>query len=242
MSSPVIGISSLNETATRNGWPPAPYAMIAMSYVQHVEAAGGLPVLLPPREDADEDMARELVGRLDGLVLTGGADVAPRRYAEPAHPSVRRTRPDRDSMELLLAQAAFEANLPLLGICRGMQVMAIAGGGALEQHLPDRVHSRMHGPLATGYGTHPVQVCAGTLLATVQDARMDVPTHHHQAVRSHPGFEAAAWAEDDTLEAMEDREARFRVGVQWHPEVSQDNRLFAALVQASQQAQAPAYA
>lgn len=233
---PVVGVSILRETVARDDWPPRPNAMIAMTYLEHLEAAGAIPLLIPPRVDQDADMSRQILERLDGLVLTGGADVEPRWYGRLPDPTVTLTRPDRDSTDLALARVAVQMDLPLLGICRGMQVMAIAAGGDLTQHLPDVVHTDIHGPLATGYGLHAVDLVDGSVLRSMQDTRMDVPTHHHQAVATHPGYDAVARADDGTIEAIEDQSATFRVGVQWHPEASTDSRLFAGLVEASRTA------
>jgi putative glutamine amidotransferase len=136
-------------------------------------------------------------------------------------------------MELALARVAGDAGVPLLGICRGMQVMAVAAGGELEQHLPDRVGHDEHSPAPGRYGEHGVRLAAGSRIGEVLGPRVDVPTYHHQGVLSHPGYQASGWADDGVLEAIEAPEARFRLGVQWHPEVGADARLFAALVEAA---------
>jgi putative glutamine amidotransferase len=136
-------------------------------------------------------------------------------------------------MELALATAAAELDLPLLGVCRGMQVMAVAAGGDLEQHLPDRVGHQEHSPHEGVYGTHPVSTVAGTHVNSLLGDSTVVPSYHHQAVLTHPGFVPAAWAADGTLEAMEDPNAGFRLAVQWHPEEGDDPRLFTALVKAA---------
>ncbi len=146
---------------------------------------------------------------------------------------VQSPRPDRDDLEMALVRAAVAADLPLLGICRGMQVMAVAAGGALEQHLPDVVGHAGHCPAPGRYGTHTVRTGSGSRLRQVLGERVDVPTYHHQGVLSHPGYVAAAWADDDVVEALEAPTARFRIGVQWHPEVGTDRRLFEALVAAA---------
>src|SRR5689334_1273413 len=136
-------------------------------------------------------------------------------------------------MEIALATAAAAADLPLLGICRGMQVMAVAAGGLLEQHVPDRVGHDEHSPAPATYGNHAVRTVVGTRLAEILGEEADVPSYHHQSVLTHPGYEASAWADDGTLEAMEDPDAFFRLAVQWHPEVGTDPRLFRALVEAA---------
>jgi putative glutamine amidotransferase len=136
-------------------------------------------------------------------------------------------------MELALAIGAARTGVPLLGICRGMQVMAVAAGGVLEQHVPDRVGHVDHSPGTAIYGEHVIETVGGTRLAELLGPKAWVPSYHHQSVRTHPGFEPAAWAPDGTLEAMEDPDSAFRVGVQWHPEVGDDPRLFDALVRAA---------
>ncbi|XGX77711.1 Putative glutamine amidotransferase [Terrabacter sp. BE26] len=233
MGRPVIGITAYVERASWGHWVDVPGALVPHRYVRQVEDAGAIAVVVPPRPDADDDTALEIVERLDGVVLAGGVDVAPELYADERHASVQASRPDRDSTELAIARATAEADLPVLGICRGMQVMAVAAGGRLEQHLPDRVGHEEHSPGPATYGSHPVHMVAGTRLAAILGEEVDVPSYHHQSVLSHPGYEPSAWAPDGTLEAMEDPTAFFRLAVQWHPEVGTDPRLFRALVEAA---------
>lgn len=230
---PVIGITSYVEPASRGDWVDVPSALIPHSYVRKVEEAGGIAVLIPPRLDADEALAHDLLARLDGVIIAGGADVAPELYAVERHPTVQASRPDRDAMEVAVARVSSDLDLPVLGICRGMQVMAVAAGGELEQHVPERVGHRDHSPAPATYGSHPVHTVAGTVTATILGGEVDVPSYHHQSVASHPGYTASAWAPDGTLEAMEDESARFRLAVQWHPEEGEDSRLFEALVAAA---------
>ena len=235
MSRPLIGITCYVEPASRGDWKDVPSVVLPHDYVRQVKEAGGTPVVIPPWSDADAEAAEEIVARIDGLVIAGGADVDPSQYAAGRHPHVQESRPDRDAMEIALATAAAEADLPLLGICRGMQVMAVAAGGVLEQHVPDRVGHVDHSPAVAVYGQHPVTTVPGTRLAALLGEATDVPSYHHQSVLTHPGFEPSAWADDGTLEAMEDPGARFRLGVQWHPEVGDDPRLFEALVAAARE-------
>ncbi len=230
---PVIGITCYVELATRGSWVDVPNALLPHAYVAKVEQAGGVALLIPPRLDADDQMATEVLARLDGLVIAGGADVEPSRYGAPPHPLVQSPRPDRDAFELALARASRHTGTPLLGICRGMQIMAVAAGGTLVQHLPDVVGTDLHAPITAGYGRHDVLTVEGTRVQELLGARLEVPTHHHQAVATYDGLVPAAWAPDGTLEALEDRSGAFRLGVQWHPEVSDDPRLFDALVAAS---------
>jgi putative glutamine amidotransferase len=230
---PVIGITCYVEPASRGDWTDVPSSVLPQAYVTKVEEAGGLAVIIPPRADADEELATQVLSRLDGLVIAGGPDIDPDRYSQARHPHAQDHRADRDDMELALATAAAATDTPLLGICRGMQVMAVAAGGTLEQHVPDRVGHVDHSPALAVYGRHPVRTVPGTSLGRLLGRQTAVPSYHHQSVLTHPGFVPAAWAEDGTLEAMEDPNARFRVGVQWHPEEGDDPRLFEALVSAA---------
>jgi putative glutamine amidotransferase len=169
-------------------------------------------------------------------VIAGGADVASAEYGEPTHPSAGDPRPDRDQWELALLRAADELGLPTLGVCRGMQVMAVGAGGVLEQHLPDLVGHEHHSPGADAFGDVAVRVAEESLLRDlVRAGELGVHCHHHQSVRNHPGYTAVAWADDGTVEAMERPGERFCLGVQWHPEVAVDAGLFQALVGASRQ-------
>ncbi|MCD9199765.1 gamma-glutamyl-gamma-aminobutyrate hydrolase family protein [Aeromicrobium wangtongii] len=228
MTRPLIGISTYREQARWGVWDQ-PADLLPTGYARSIERAGGVPVLLPP---GDPEAARTVVARLDGLVIAGGADVEPARYGAEPHARTTGWREDRDAWELALLDAA-APDLPVLGICRGMQVMAVAGGGSLDQHLPDRVGSDAHSPGGAAFGRIDVDVVAGTMLAAAIGDKGSVRCHHHQAVRDHPDFVPAAWAADGTLEAMEDPGHRFRLAVQWHPETADDAGLFRALVAAA---------
>jgi putative glutamine amidotransferase len=233
-SRPVIGITTYVEPASWSVWHDVPAALVPHAYVRQVTAAGGLPVLVPPLPaDATPADVQTVLSRLDGLILSGGADVEPDRYGKQPHPSVQAPRRDRDGSELGLATASAETDLPVLGVCRGMQVMAVAAGGDLVQHLPDMIGSDSHAPQPGAYGRHEVRIESGTRLAQVLGERVDVATYHHQGVGQHPGMNATAWSDDGLLEAFEDPDAAFRLGVQWHPEVGEDPRLFQALVEAA---------
>jgi putative glutamine amidotransferase len=234
MVRPVIGITSYVEPASWGPWVGVAAGLVPHSYIAKVEEAGGIALVIPPRLDADDDWAASVLSALDGLILAGGVDVEPSRYGADRHASVQRSRQDRDAAELTLALAAVAADLPLLGICRGMQVMAVAAGGSLEQHVPDRVGHTGHAPSVGAYGRHHVEIDPSSRLAEILGSTAEVPSYHHQAVSTHPGYTASAWdPSDQTLEAMEDRDARFRLAVQWHPEVWDDIRLFSALVAAT---------
>jgi putative glutamine amidotransferase len=233
VSRPVIGITSYVESASWGAWSQVRAALVPNSYVEHVRLAGGIPVVLPPvGTDASEDDARRLLGRLDGLVLAGGADVESTRYHEARHELAQEPRRDRDSAELALAEAARDA-VPTLGVCRGMQIMVVAAGGALEQHLPDRLDSLAHSPAPGEYGPRVVEPVDGSRLRAILGDRLEVNCYHHQGVASHPTFDVAAISEDGVIEAVESPGEAFYLGVQWHPETGDDGRLFEALVDAA---------
>jgi putative glutamine amidotransferase len=231
VTAPLIGITSYREEAAWGVWRQAADVLPAQ-YARAVEAAGGVPVLLPPVTTVP-DAAASVLARLDGLVVAGGADVDPARYGASPHARTGAARADRDSWELALIGAARDRALPLLGVCRGMQLLAVQAGGTLEQHTPDRVGDDRHSPGGDAFGSIPVQTVPGTRLAALVGARLAVNCHHHQAVAEHPGFAAAAWSAEGTLEAIEDSETGFCLGVQWHPETAVDAGLFAGLVEAS---------
>ena len=233
-SRPLIGLSSYREDASWGVWSQRA-DLLPMTYAASIEAAGGVPLLLPPTTPSDE-AACAVVARLDGLVITGGPDVDPARYGERAHPATGAPRPDRDAWEVALLAAAEERGLPTLGVCRGMQMMAVAAGGALVQHLPDALTEEVHDPGGDRFEETLVDVERGTRLAQVlgaTGAALSVHCHHHQSVASHPGFVAVARSRAGSLEAMEGEGDRFLVGVQWHPEVIADAGLFRALVGAA---------
>ena len=226
---PLIGLSTYREQARWGVWDQ-PADLLATTYADSVQRAGGVPVLLPPVDPASATYA---VGRLDGLVVTGGADVDPGRYGAEPHPLTVTWRTDRDAWELALLEAADSRGVPVLGICRGMQVMAVHSGGTLDQHLPETVGHQTHSPSGPEFGDVDVETCPGTRLRVLVGDRSSVGCHHHQSVREHPGFIVAARAEDGTVEAMEAPGERFRVAVQWHPETRADAGLFAGLMAAA---------
>jgi putative glutamine amidotransferase len=228
---PVIGISTYRETAAWGVWDTLADVLHAQ-YADAVLAAGGVPVLLPPAAGTD-DVARVVVSRIDALVVSGGADVDPGRYAAEPHARTAGWREDLDAWETALLGAADEAGLPTLGVCRGMQLMAVAAGGSLHQHTPELVGHEEHSPGGAAFGRTAVHTAEGSRLHGVLGERVEVGCHHHQSVDTHPGFEPAAWAVDGSLEAMERPGPRFCVAVQWHPEVGTDHTLFAALVAAA---------
>ena len=227
---PVIGLSAYCEEARWAYWHK-PAVLLPANYAEQVAAAGGVPVLLPPLPGA-----AAAVNRLDGLLLAGGGDIDPGRYGAQPHPRTGRVSAPRDAAELELLDAATAAGLPVLGVCRGMQLVNVARGGTLCQHLPDGAG---HAPAPGTFGSHPVRVAAGTRLAGILGANGDgvvVPTAHHQAVdRLGEGLVATAWAEDGVIEAVERSGAGdpFLLAVQWHPEAGTDPRLIGALVAAA---------
>jgi putative glutamine amidotransferase len=229
VAEPLVGLSTYREHARWGVWDQ-PADLLPTTYADAVTRAGGVPVLLPPQ---DPSTAHAVVARLDALVITGGADVDPERYAAEPHPRTVSWRTDRDAWELALLDAADARGLPVLGICRGMQVMAVHRGGALEQHLPDDVGHETHSPGGDVFGDVEVSVREGTRLRMLVGEEGLVSCHHHQAVAEHPGYAAAAYAADGTLEAMEAAGDRFEVAVQWHPETRADAGLFSGLVAAA---------
>ena len=234
--SPIIGITSYQSEASWKGWT-AMAALLPWRYVDAIRGSGARPVLLPPGGDMAE--AEGTIADLDGVVISGGGDVDPARYGAEPHPKTVRTDPDRDGWEFAVASAALRAGLPLLGICRGMQVLNVCCGGTLYQHVPELVgHDRHDGP-RFGFGRHRVRVTAGRTLAEILPGGeyFAAPTHHHQAVDVvGAGLIPVAWADDGLIEAVEaaDSAQGFTVGVQWHPEQGDDHRLFAALVAAAE--------
>ena len=232
---PLIGLSTYREPARWGIWDQRA-DLLPASYADSVAAAGGVPVLLPPVPPYAEG-AQVAVARLDGLIISGGADVDPAQYAESAHPATGVPRPDRDAWELALLEAAGQRALPTLGVCRGMQVMAVQSGGTLEQHLPDVVGHAIHDPGGDSFGVVDVRVQPGSRLADVlasAGGELTVGCHHHQSVRTHPGYRRSPGRRTARVEAIETPGERFLLGVQWHPEVAEDAGLFRALVRASQ--------
>lgn len=224
MPKPLIGVTTYLNQAQWGVWD-LPAALLPAAYPRLVQASGGLAVMLPPD---DPSAAAETVARLDGLVVAGGADVEPVRYG--AEPDARTGPParDRDSWELALIDAALASGTPLLGICRGMQLLNVALGGTLVQHLDG--HTEAVGVM----GRHPVSPVPGSRYATVVPERTEVPTYHHQCVDVlGKNLLASAHADDGTIEAIELPSPAWALGVQWHPEMGEDTRVMRALVAAS---------
>ncbi|MFH8366985.1 gamma-glutamyl-gamma-aminobutyrate hydrolase family protein [Streptomyces sp. NPDC018031] len=223
---PLIGISTYLESSARWGVWDLPAALLPAGYHRLVQRTGGLAAQLPPD---DPRAAAAVVSRLDGLVIAGGPDVEPVRYGCAPHPRTGPPARERDTWELALIEAALAAGLPLLGVCRGMQLLNVALGGTLVQHLEG------HGGPPGVFAHHEVKPVPGTLLARLLPEPVTVPTYHHQALdRLGSGLVPAAYADDGTVEAVELPDAAaFTLGVQWHPEAGDDPRVMAALVAAA---------
>ena len=226
MAKPLIGITTYVEPAAWGHWQ-LEAALVPYDYVRAVERAGGRAVLVPP----DDDGVEEVLDALDGLIFSGGNDLDPPGYGAEAHAATIGTNPQRDRGELVLLEAALARDLPVLAICRGVQVLNVARGGDLVQHLPDVVGHEEHRALVGEFSEHPVRVDPSSRLGEVTGP---VKSHHHQGMgRLGEGLREVAWAEDGTVEALEDPEKPFVVGVLWHPEAGEDQRLFERLVEAA---------
>jgi putative glutamine amidotransferase len=236
MDLPVIGITAYSARATWGAWD-AEAVLLPRPYVEAVARGGAVPVVLPPLPD----VVAGALPRIDALVVAGGPDVEPVHYGEQPGPHTQEPNRDRDASELLLLREAVDGGMPVLGICRGMQLLNVLRGGTLHQHLPDVVHTSAHAPEVGSYASHPVSVKPGTRLADLLGrTEVDqVPTYHHQGVDVlGTGLVPTAWAPDGTLEAVEDPELPFCVGVQWHPEAGDDLALFTGLAAAARASQA----
>ena len=224
---PIVGITSYAEEARWGVWE-LPAALIPLSYVRAVEKAGGRALLVPPSAEGVE----ETLDALDGLILSGGADLDPESYGAEAHPETNGTRPARDSAELVLLEGALARDMPVLAICRGSQVLNVARGGDLVQHLPELVGHENHQHTPGVFADHGVEILPGTRLGELVGEHAPVKSHHHQGYgRLGEGLREAARADDGTVEAIEDPARRFAVGVLWHPEEGEDAALFEALVE-----------
>jgi putative glutamine amidotransferase len=229
---PLIGLTTYRQDAAWGPWNRSA-ALVPVVYVDCVAAAGGRPMLLPPYEGVDSTgpSATEVAGVLDGLVLIGGGDVDPDRYRSPPDPATAGVNRLRDDSEIALLTAALALEVPVLAICRGMQVLNVHLGGSLIQHLPDAVGHTGHQPAAGCFGTTEVRIEPGTRLSKILDESVTVRCSHHQAVdRLGTGLVVTASAPDGVVEAVELSSAPFVIGVEWHPEEDGDLRLFEALI------------
>jgi putative glutamine amidotransferase len=233
---PVIGITTYLTQARWSYWD-VEAALVPAAYVRSIEQAGGRPVLIPPSENA----VSETLDAVGGLLFSGGSDLDPELYDQDPHPETSGVVPDRDRAELRLLEAALARDMPVLAVCRGSQVLNIARGGDLVQHLPDVVGDEKHKHTPGTFADHGVTLEQGTRLAALLGDRAPVKSHHHQGFgRVGTGLRVAAKAEDGAIEAVEDPSLRFVLGVLWHPEAGEDMRLFEELVrQAHDYRQAP---
>jgi putative glutamine amidotransferase len=235
MPRPLIGVCAAVEPASFGVWKEVPSALLPLSYPRAIHGAGGMIAMLPPDRRASED-STELLDRLDALVLGGGADIDAETQGAEAHPETVGTNPDRDRFEIALALGALERGMPLLGVCRGMQVLNVACGGTLDQHIPDRLGNDLHRPTPGAWAEHDVRLESGSLAATATGTKLlTVKSHHHQGLdRIAESLSPSAWAVDDeTVEAIESPDGNFTLGVLWHPEEDVEDRVIPALVEAA---------
>jgi len=235
---PIIGITTYS-TQNANG---NPISAVAEHYIRAVLQAGGLPVLLP-NALADAPNFPNLYARLDGILLTGGGDIAPELYCAPMHPKVSGVEAERDALEMALVQALVRDGKPFLGVCRGLQALNVSLGGSLYTHIPEQVETDLrhdcYPELPRNYLAHPVRVEEGSRFASiVGEPLLQVNSLHHQAIRDlAAGLQPVAFAPDGLVEAVELPEHPFGLAVQWHPECLTNQpssvRLFASFVQAA---------
>jgi putative glutamine amidotransferase len=233
---PAIGICTGLEVAQWGVWHQRA-ALLPWGYVTAVQHAGALAVMIPPDPVLCEQ-PDEMLDRIDGLVLAGGADIDPSAYGAEPHPETRGTVPERDRPEIALARRSIERDMPVLGICRGMQLINVALGGTLHQHLPDLVghHDHRRTPGSFDGADHDVRLQAGSLAARAAGEQLHVTkSHHHQGVEQiGDGLLVTGHSTlDDLPEAIEAPACRFVLGVQWHPEADEQSRVVAALVDAA---------
>jgi putative glutamine amidotransferase len=231
---PVIGICTALTRAQWGVWDRRA-ALLPVSYIAAIQRAGGLALMIPP--DAQlEDNPDEVLDVIDGLILAGGDDIDPSSYGADRHPQTKHTVPERDRAELALAKRAIERDIPLLGICRGMQLMNIAFGGTLAQHLPEDVGHERHRPHPGSFddSDHAVRLTEGSLAALAAGETIhNTKSHHHQGLDAvAEPFEVTGYSTiDDVPEAIESPERRFVLGVQWHPEADERSRVIGALIE-----------
>jgi gamma-glutamyl-gamma-aminobutyrate hydrolase PuuD len=224
---PLVGITTYLTPARWSYWE-LEAALIPADYVNAIDRAGGRPLLVPPMADGIE----ETMDALDGIVFTGGSDIDPELYGEAAHQATFGIHRGRDDAELALLRAALERDVPILGICRGVQILNVGLGGDLHQHLPDVVGHEGHKHDPPGqFSEHDVVIEPGTHLERAIGTRTRVMSHHHQGLRRlGAGLVKAACADDGAVEAVEAPTRRFAVGVLWHPEAGEDQALFESFV------------
>jgi putative glutamine amidotransferase len=228
---PVIGISCYGERAAWGAWD-VDAVVLHRAYVEALESSGAAVVVIPPVWD--DEGVDAVVSRLDGVVIAGGADIGPDNYDHEPHETTDRPRTDRDRTEIQIYRSARNHGLPVLGICRGLQIMAVASGGHLIQDLPSAGYGLVHRDRPGTFTEHGATFAEGSLVARIlgtTDTRVN--SSHHQAVADGGSLTTTGWAADGTVESLEDPEAAWVLGVQWHPEMSDDRRLFEALVAAA---------
>ncbi len=235
---PVIGVCTELVDARWEVWEQRA-ALLGEPYIDSIQGAGGLVLMIPPDPhlESDPDVVLDL---LDGLILTGGADIVPDSYGAEPHPQTRGAVPARDRSELALARRAAQRGLPVLGICRGMQLVNVAFGGTLRQHLPDEVGHERHRPNPGSFedSDHEVRLQPGSLAARAAGEELhNTKSHHHQGLATiGDGLRVTGVSVlDDVPEAIESAGPAFCLGVQWHPEADQRSRVIGALVQAARE-------
>ena len=225
---PVVGITSYPAERVKWGVWEEPVIMIPAAYAVAVEHAGGRPLILPPSDDS-VDATIDLV---DAIIFSGGGDLDPAHYGAEPHPETDSPRRERDDAELALLTAALERDMPVLAVCRGSQVLNVALGGDLVQHLPDSLGHDGHAETQGEWSEHHVKLEPESRVGSLIGESAPVKSHHHQGYgRIGEGLREVGWAEDGTVEAIEDPSRRFALGVLWHPEEGEDLALFEALVQ-----------
>lgn len=230
---PVIGLTTYLEQSKTGVWD-VPASFLPKVYFEAVTAAGGIAVLLPP-QPVDEGIADRVLDSLDGLIITGGKDVDPARYGQEPHPLTDEPRRDRDTWEDALLRRAIDRELPFLGICRGAQVLNVALGGTLHQHLPDVIGQNGYQMGGGVFSAVDIAVTPDSTVHSLLSDGLSVPVYHHQAIdRVAEGLIVSATTADGVIEAVELPSVPFGVAVQWHPEEATDDiRLFAGLVDAA---------
>lgn len=232
---PIIGVCAPLERARWAVWD-MPAALVAANYLQAVWDAGGRALLVPP-DPALQQHPDGVLDVLDGLLLVGGADIEACRYGAPPHPDAEAAQTVRDGVEIALVRRAAQRGLPVLGICRGLQVINVAMGGTLWQHLPDTLGTTEHRRHLGRFdgNAHPVDLTPGSLAARAAgEERHTVTSHHHQGIRDlAPGLRVSGSAPDGVVEAVEAGGPGYLLGVQWHPEADPHSRVIASLVDAA---------
>ena len=227
MARPLIGITSYEPEEVRTGVWVFSAALTPSAYVEAVVSAGGRPLIIPPVEEGVD----ETLDALDGVIFTGGEDLDPAHYGAKRHPETTGVDEARDRAELALLKAALDRDMPMLAVCRGSQVLNVALGGDLVQHLPEVIGHDEHKHTPGEFADHDVRIAPESRLGRLVGEHAPVKSHHHQGFgRIGTGLREVAWAEDGVVEGLEDPGRRFALGVLWHPEAGEDFALFEALV------------